>query len=289
MPTIFRDKVVVGSTTFNDPTALPVGAYRWGIDVLDGWRETPELDALVTPWGGQVDGGVASPYFAARPRYLVAGGYVVATSRARAEELWDVLVRDVFPRNRSVRLERHESVPKWVTVRRVGPLVPPQDLGDAFRFSVDLVAPDPFKYSLEPTVVGANVKGTSSTYRSYPRTYPLTYVGLSAQESSDHAVVVNAGTAPAYPVITVRGPLPQGGWRLENSTTGETITFDVGLNTGDLLVIDFRQQVATLNGVPVTASVVGTFWRVEGATTVRLYAPYDPDAGFTIRVYSAWE
>lgn len=289
MATIFRDKVTIGSVAFNDVSAVPAGASAFNIDVLDGWRNTPELEGLVTPWGGQVDGGVASPYFPARPRYLTVGGYVVAHSRADAERLWDVLVRDAFPRNRDLKLTRHESVPKWLRVRRVGPISEPQGLGEAFRFSVDMVAADPFKYALDPTVKLANVKGVGSTFRSYPRTYPLVYVGLTASDSSDHAVVVNTGTAPAYPIVVLRGPLPQGGWRLENSTKGETIYFDVGLNTGDELEIDFRQQVAWLNGIPITSSVVGTFWTVEGATTVRLYAPYDPDAGFEIRVYSAWE
>lgn len=293
MATIFRDKVTIGTVTFNDASALPAETSSLGIDVLDGWTDTPEMDALITPWGGQVDGGVASPYFPVRPRYLTVGGYVVTYSRSAAERVRDMLVRDAFPRNKSLRMTRYESTPKWLAVRRATPITFPQDLGEAFRFSFEAVAEDPFKYALEPVVVSANVKGISSSFRSYPRMYPLVYSGLASMDSSDHAVVVNSGTAPAHPIVTIHGPLPQGGWRLEalkvGSPMAETIYFDIGLNTGDELVIDFRQQLAWLNGVSITSSVVGTFWTVEGATTVRLFAPYDPDARFEIRTYSAWE
>lgn len=289
MPTIFRDKVTIGSVTFNDTTADPTSAIYFCIDEMEGWRTTPEVEPVITPYGGQVDGAVAAPFFPVRQKYVMVGGYVLAASRADAEALWDVLVRDAFPRNKPLNLTRYESIPKFLRVRRVGPVEMTQDMAEGFRFQVSLVAADPFKYGLSSSSGSAGSAGVSSGGRSYSRTYPLAYATVAGGDDN-FVALDNSGTADTPALATLHGPLDKGGWRLVNETTGKEIQFDVGLVEGDELVIDFRQQIATLNGFPITASVTGDFWLVQsGVNVIKLYGNDAPTTGFDIEIFPAWE
>jgi hypothetical protein len=103
-------------------------------------------------------------------------------------------------------------------------------------------------------------------------------------------VLTNAGTASSAPTVSITGPLVRGGWRLVNDTTGEDLTMDVGLATGDIMEIDFSNELVYVNGFLVSPSIRGDFWRVvPGVNVIKLYADYDPASTFTISTYSAWE
>lgn len=288
MPTIFRDKVTVDTTTFNDLATRPDGAQQWAIDVLDGWKRGPAVEYTLNKVFG-VDGEIIGDDTSVRARYLTVGGYVLASSRATSDNLEDLLA-NTFARGRDLTLVRYEPVPKFVTCRRVGPIevTPPMDNG--WRFAVDLMCPNPFKYSLAPVgPFAAGVAGLSSGGRTYPRTYPLVYTTISSG-SENRVVLTNAGTASSPPVITVTGPLVRGGWRLSNDTTGEDLSMDVGLATGDIMVIDFGLELVYVNGFLVSPSVLGDFWKVQpGVNVIKMYADYDPASTFTITTYSAWE
>jgi phage-related protein len=108
--------------------------------------------------------------------------------------------------------------------------------------------------------------------------------------ADDSAVVTNGGTADTKPYIVIHGPLVAGGWHLTNVTTGGDFKIDVGVATTDTLVLDFKNQVVTLNGALVTSTIRGDFWSVvRGTNTIKLYADYDPAVSFTVTIYSAWE
>lgn len=288
MPTIFRDKVVVGTTTFNDAALRPAGAQSWGIDVLDGWKTSPDLDVTLNKIS-DVDGEVMGDFQSIRSRYLTVGGYVLAESRALSDGLEDVLA-NTFRRNADLILERYEPVPKFLRCRRVGPIEITSPMDNGWRFTLDLVAPDPFKYSVTP--VGpftAGVAGLSSGGRVYPRTYPLEYTTISSG-GANLVTLVNAGTASTAPIISITGPLTRGGWRLSNETTGETLLMDIGLSATDTLDIDFALELVRLNGYVTSPTIKGDFWRVvPGVNIIKLYADYDPASSFTITIYSAWE
>jgi hypothetical protein len=289
--TILGDKVTAGATTFNDVGTIPTGAAVWKMDQLDGWDETAELDTPITPRGGGVDGAVAGDFFAAQARHLLAGGYVMGTSRALAESLVDSLIGDAFPRNVDILLTRYETVPKFLTVRVSGKreIQRARD-GMWFRWVVPLVAPDPLKYGVGDIVVGpVGVAGQSTGGVSFPITFPFSFTTVSGGDENT-ATVVNVGTATSKPFVTIHGPLVRGGWRLSNETTGSDIRFDVGLTSTDVLTIDFKTQTALLNGYPITTTISGDFWGiVRGANTIKLWADFDPAANFTINGKSAWE
>lgn len=296
MSTIFRDKVTVnGSATWNDPASVPAGAQAWGVDQIDGWDDTADLDSLFIARGG-IDGDVHGDFDALRGRHLLLGGYVHASNRAQAEGLFDQIVRSL-PRNKELTLTRHEGVPKFVRAYRAAKIERPQLLvdtvgngqGTGFRWMVPLIAPDPLKYAVQQQTSSAGVAGLSVGGRTYPRTYPMVYTTTTGVGNA--AVVTNTGTAETPPVVTLTGPLGAGVWRVSNETTLRDLAINVGLAAGDTMVIDFRREVATVNGFVVSGTITGDFWGVSPGVqnTIRLYADFDPAAGISVTINSAWE
>lgn len=286
MTTIFRDPVTINGVSFNVSSPDPAVSV-WGLDNLDGWDRTPELN---TPTADRVsqDGAVIADRSTLRGRNLYVEGYVLADDRDGAEVARSLLVGQVFPRSTDLEITRTGPVPKMVTGRRVSAFEYTQDIGYGFRWACSLLCADPLKYAVDETTVGpVGVSAQSSGGRIYPRTYPLEYIGTSDSETT--ATVVNAGTAPTSPVITLYGPLTQGGWRVSNDTTGDSISFNVALGASDILVIDHSANTALLNGFPVTYSLDGDFWRVApGTNSIRLYAEASA-ATFYVTIRSAWE
>jgi Phage tail protein len=290
MPTIFRDKITVGDVTFNDPLDEPLGGIiHWGLDVLDGWHTTPELDANFTPLGS-IDGEIAADFFASRGKQLTVGGYVNCVDRATAETVWDLIVRDAFPRNVELSLARYETTPKQMFVRRNGPIEPFWVGPMAFRWGVPLRAADPFKYSLTTSTDDSGVAGHGSGGRVYPRTYPLTYTTTFDAES-ESAVINNTGTAESSRfVVNLHGTLPSGSYRIVNETTGEFLKPMMGLASTDTATIDFHTQLITLSGYSVQPDINGDFWRlVPGVNVIKLEGTFHPLATMSVTAYSAWE
>jgi hypothetical protein len=290
MPTIFQDTVIAGSVTFNDALTKPEGAVVWGLDAMDGWDDTVSVEATSTSRGAGQDGEVFGTYFSAKARHLLLGGYVWATDRAHAEELMDVLAGDAWPANTDVTIVRHESVPKQVTGRvtdgitfdRVGP--------EKFRWTVPFSCPKAFKYdaSLQtqgPVFPAGNMLGGFE----FPLEFPLEFQEL-APSTDNSAGIVNAGTAPTYATVTLTGPLQSGGWRVHNETTGKYIGFYTSASIGDVIVLDFENKTATLNGELITSNMFGDYWQISPRTTnvIKLYATYDPSTTMTVTARSAW-
>lgn len=290
MSTIFRDVVDVNGVVFNDPGAMPTGAVMWGLDDLEGWDRTAEIDLQSSPVGGGIDGEEIAEDSPARARYLYAGGYVAALDRPSAESIKDVLWRDAFPRGVTLRLVRNEPVPKFIDVRvssrrefmMVGP--------DMFRWRVPLIAGDPFKYAFAALSGSTGAAGQSTGGRTYPRRYPMTYGTVAAGEGNS-LVLINTGTVDSSNlVLTITGPLSNGSWRISNETTSQSLAFDVDVSATDSLIIDFKAGVALLNGYPIGSLIIGDFFKlVRGENVIKLFADYDPAVSITALGYSAWE
>lgn len=296
MATLFRDTIEAGpeglpAVVFNDAMQLPMqnGIGDWGMDILLGWDDTFDIDAQFEP-KGIADGAVSSDFFSADARAMVASGYVRAVDRATAQQLWDIITRDAFPRNKTLTIVRHEPVPKQISAKVSGKRTIEWTGPMAFRWGVPLTAEDPFKYALAPVVDSAGVAGQSTGGRRYPRKYPLSYDTVFSG-TQNQVTLNNVGTGDSQRfVVTMTGPLTNGGWRLANETTGEFIRFGVALLATDTLVIDFHRGVALLNDYPVTASITGDFFVLQaGPNVLKLYGDFDPAAGFTVSAYSAWE
>jgi hypothetical protein len=288
MATIFRHKVVANTVTFND--VLPASAVAFGVDIMDGWKDSGDPEESSVELGSYRDGVSSASFFPIRSKFITIGGYVYATSEANAEAVSDLLVRDAFPRNRSFPLYRYEAVPKFMNVRRSGPVeFDWSAVQNGFRWSTVVMAEDPFKYSLAAQVASTGVSGGIVSGHTFPVTFPMTFGSGSSVIIG--AGITNAGTAYSHNFTArIVGPLSKGAWRLANDTTGDSIGFNVGLISSDQLVIDFLNQTATLNGSPISTDYTGSFWQLApGSNVIRLYAEFDPGASATITAYSAWE
>jgi hypothetical protein len=187
-------------------------------------------------------------------------------------------------------LTRYEAVPKFINCKRAGAVeFDWTAVQNGFRWQATLMADDPLKYGSVLLSGTTGVAGSAVTGHTFPVTFPMSFTG--SVSGTSFLGVYNAGTAysPNFK-ITVNGLLGKGAWRLSNDTTAEYLGYNVALATTDQLVIDFREQLATLNGQPLSADYVGSFWQLApGSNTIRLYAEYDPTAAASLVGYSAWE
>lgn len=302
MPTIFRQRIEVGIApteadpspdqfVFNVPAERPGGAQAWILDVCEGWKSSPEITANSTDYGALRDGIEDADFFPMRSRFLTVGGAVKGISEAAAEQLHDILVRDVFPRNKLMRLVRHETVPKYVDFRRVEGPNTEWTLQDGFRWDATLRCADPLKYGLVNVTDTAGPAGASQSGVDFPITFPFFFDSIATGAVDTTASIVNDGTASSYKFkASITGPMPRGSWRLRNDTTDQEIWVDAGLATGDEMVLDFSAQVAYLNGFPLLGRQYGEWWALRpGPNDVRLYTEYDPATTLTVVAESAWE
>lgn len=291
MSTIYKQRIESGDVVFNAIPENPSGALSWGIDVMEGWKSTGEPDVLSTELGPNRDGVALNDYFPVRQRFITIGGWAYAATEAQAEALADVLVRDAFPRNTSVKLTRFEANPRYATVRRSSQLETDWSaVQTGFRWSVTVVAKDPLLYGADAIDVSAGVAGQSVGGLTFTVDFPVVFTG-SAGLGSDSANVVNRGTANSPSIrATLTGPLPRGSWKITNDTTGQELSYDIGVGSGETLYIDMQNQIATLNGFAISVPPDGDFLTlVPGNNVLRLYAEYDAAAGMSINAESAWE
>lgn len=79
--------------------------------------------------------------------------------------------------------------------------------------------------------------------RSYSGSRPRTYAASTIPSSE---IVLNDGTAPAYPVVTLYGPINRP--RILNVATGTEIKFNRAFAAGEFVEIDYRERTVRLNG-----------------------------------------
>lgn len=289
--TIFRDKLTIGTWTFNDPSNMPAGVTQLGVNILDGWDDTMPVQALVTPRGSR-DGDVPSDHFPARSRVVTLSGWMYCTSRTAARVAWTNLVANAFPLDTDLTLTRYEpDVVKQLTVRRAGSIeLPPATnlTGPHFRFLVPLMAFDPLKYASTVDInATTGVAGQSSGGIVVPIKVPIVFTAASGQLNQINAF--NAGSYATRPVATFAGPLPTG-WHWDNTTTNSSLALDVSLGAGDSLILDHAAETATLNNTLISPAIIGSWWPIiTGPNVLKLFGDFDPGATVTVTGRSAWE
>lgn len=294
MSTLHGDRVTVNLVgdedliDFNTPL-LPDGAAVWRLDTLDGWANTPDLDVNSTPWGGNVDGESLGDAFAYAGRQVLISGYVIADTRAKADSLKDMLLRDVFPRNTDLQISRYESTPKFIRGRVFGGREIQEVGPNMFRFAIPFLCGDPFKYGLTPsTDTGAPSLVTANTV-TFPLTFPVEFFRPGG--GGDNINLYNSGSTNSKPVITVTGPVT-GAWRLTNHRVSKSLTIHVNVPTDDdTLIIDFKTEVVTLNGIVQVPIMFGEFWSCKpGSNLITLdQGTIGVGATYSGLLYSAWE
>lgn len=122
-------------------------------------------------------------------------------------------------------------------------------------FSIQLVAPDPRKFSSNPTTLSTLLASGGSGGVMYPVTYPVSY-GVPGVPGA--LQLTNHGTADADPLCVLKGPLTSP--LLIRGDTGDTVTYNGTLSATDTLVIDFNTGNVTLNGVNRRSLVSALNW-----------------------------
>src|SRR5690242_17303082 len=244
----FMDKPLVvaspnGTVTFNDPGSigdLSDADEAW-IDVFDGWTATvtPVVVQSQKPIG---DGGYLAKKLYAQGRTLNVEGMIATDDELGTENAWNDLVFRAFPLNEDLTITHQgPGVSKFVTARVISPIKPTQWMPNGFRFSLDLFCEDPYKYDSVNTLFGtAGMVGDSSGGMTFPLTFPIVFNGTAAG-SGNQIIINNIGTADTYPVFTVFGQLDSG-WRIENETTGDFLSFDTDTNALSTMVIDSKAE-----------------------------------------------
>ena len=206
--------------------------------------DTPELRTTERDHEG-TDGGFLDAEFE-KMRTIVLEGQVIGDVNY-VETFLDTLKGNWAPRRTSIPFYfAHPGVAERCIF--VKPLGCRYDI-DALRRvgSADIQficqAEDPRIYdtALQTVQVAQGLPITTGT--SYPLAYSF---GFGAVVSPEGSMVVNGGNRPTPAVITLTGPVTNP--VIYNDTTGNTLTFEIDVATGDTLVIDLGYRTVKLNG-----------------------------------------
>lgn len=278
-----------GSVTFNDLSAGPgdIVAEMALVDVLDGWTATA-TPVVVTAQKAIGDGAFLASRLYSAGRSLHVEGLIATDGYEETENAWNDLVFKAFPLNEDLTITAQGPVPKFVVARVVSPITPLQWMPDGFRFGLDLLCTDPFKYDAVNILTGTSgVSGASSGGMTWPVTWPVVW-NAQTNGVGNGVTLTNIGNADTLPTISITGPLDTG-WRIENETTGEFLSFNVALLAGQTLVIDAKTESAEVEGSPVVGLIDGDWFPLKpGANFIRLFGNYDPATSFTVTALSAW-
>jgi hypothetical protein len=253
------------------------------VEVFEGWYSA----AVGVPTLVANGGGAGAIAIAEEPpeAYYTLGGSIDCGSWPHLEEVRSGLLAALIGGERSVQVldDRAGGVHKQVFVRAYDrPSMEP--LNAILSFTFPLVAPDPFKYGLEPLVGDVGVFTGQSWYRTYSTTGTRTYTlsGSRWVRTYERSVpsgpfpmslaLTNPGDATSRRVsVAVTGPLAVGDWWLWNEATGERMWVDVSVQADQELVLDMAARTARLNGSPVDHLVHGEWLSfVPGANVFRL-------------------
>jgi hypothetical protein len=257
------------------------------VSSLTGWDELPGLDSGNVP-RSQTHGSWAG-------RQLAQERVVTVEFDILPSEFDTTALRDLLRRTTSID---PNGVEHALVVRTdAGP--PLLAYGQVVRRSIPLerdfrrringgaiqwACSDPRRYSVSPiqVTVGAAMAGTGYTF---PLNYPIDY-GVPTVPGV--VPVINDGTAPTPPVITLQGPVTRP--RVINQTSGDVLEFDIELAANDQLVINVGAGTVTLGGATRISTMTtfstppSAFEIPPGTTTLAFRGQSFEDPGATMTV-----
>lgn len=288
----YRYPVVItspnGVVNFQDISLGDLSCEVAFVDQMDGWTNTAR-PVVITSQKAIGDGASIASRFYAQGRQITIGGLIATSSELENEQAWDNLSYLAFPWNQDLNLEFVGPEPKYVTTRVISDLRITQWNPTGFRFEIDVLCADPYKYDAVNILSGASgIAGASSGGMTFPSTFPMTFT-TTASGSSNGVTLINTGNAPTNPQIIIFGQVDQG-WRIENTVTGKFISFDISATSAsDQILLDHATETAYYNGTPITGLVNGDWWPLEPKiNTIKLFGNYYSATVFTVTARSAW-
>jgi hypothetical protein len=170
--------------------------------------------------------------------------------------------------------------------RRLALPLTPVYWADVATATVELFAADPVIYSdteHEETTTLPSAGGGLE--------FDLEFDAVFGAVSTGGAIyATNAGSWPADVVIRIDGPAVNP--RVENVTTGQTISLDYSLGVGEYLLIDTQDRTVLLNGTASRYSALtdaSVWWQLApGANEITFRATTSTAATMTLTWRSAW-
>lgn len=215
---------------------------EWVLTSVDGWSGQVEVRTALTARPAD-HGSFDSPSFYGS-RVMTIEGTALSVSREMSMKAKDTIGSvasdpvGLFP----LVVCEPGRPDRQVTVRLNGPTkVSPVYGGYAFDFQLQLVAPDPRRYAVEPTTLQVGVPSIGDSGLTFPLTAPFGSTGTGGSSRT----ALNEGTAATRPLVTFHGPLTNP--RLTNVKVGKTLAFNYDLPDGYTLVCDFDARSVLLN------------------------------------------
>jgi Phage tail protein len=147
-------------------------------------------------------------------------------------------------------------------------------------------AADPFCYGA-PTSVSTVASTPGTLGRTYPWTPPRVYP--VTDEIPGIVDAVNAGTAPAWPIVTIWGPMTSAGFTLENQTTGDVFSLAATtIESGHSIIIDMRERTVRYDGNPELSRfqlvnfTTSTWLRLMPGTNLIRFATTSPSVALAV-------
>lgn len=196
---------------------------------LQGWPMEADLPGVeIEGQHGQV---IDTSMIRLRPRTVRVTGTLQGLSKDDADRIREMIAGFVFRAN-PLRLYRHELSERYMLVYaqtidhayRVG-----RHGGRVFDLSIEFLAAN-------PALLGADQSVTITT------------------ASAD---VINPGTAPVNPVVTIVGAITDP--VITNGTTGQTLGLTMAIGTGESVIVDCDRFTATKGGVGVVSALSDAF------------------------------
>lgn len=280
------------------PGGLPdFNGLDWAfvIEEFAGFDGATSPDAVLVANGGGPGAFAVGEWMPSEAYYTLRGSIEMAGPSDVAPMRSALL--GSLPTNREVAvlmLGGTWDIDKQVFVRRYD--APEIEWLDRYlNFTIPLVAPDPYKYALEPLTGEMGVFAGVDWFRSYTdgtgagagwyRTYDTDGARVYERQGDEGEFPLSIGlTSPGDATsrrVTVEaiGPLPMGWWVERQDSDGvviERVWAQTALAAGQTVVLDASDRSATLNGSDVSHLVFGDFLTMPaGASTYRLVAPED--------------
>lgn len=247
--------------------------FRIGDDITFGGNSKYQLSAplsgLTAPdirtgdglYAG-VDGGyVSSQLYGFRT--IVLQGFYIGSSCEEADELrlglmTKLHIRYLYPVYITTFSGKHYFVEAYISDIK-------SDITNnrSGIFQVTLLCPDPIIYDGGDGLTQDSAWFEQVFYKEDPGGFVIEYNVPVAWDAGQMATVIqNYGEIDAYPIVTIIGKITNP--KITNLTTNEFVELDRTTSAGDVLVIDMRERIITLNGVSIASSrtIDSTWWKL---------------------------
>lgn len=241
-----------------------------------GWNEGGDIDFRQVARGTS-HGTFNTPVYARQIDFSIQG-LATSPTHLASEQLERQMTAILAGGETGVVAMQHAGdVALWVNAHRSARVSIERFTPRKFKWRIPLLAPDSFRYgddSTGSTPFATDPEGAGLVFDLFA---PDGVLDFGTIPTSDGTVtVVNEGSAPAYPVFTIDGPGPVGGFSIVDVGTSQRVTYLGALPSGSSLVIDARDASALLNGTADrSGELVATQWPVvaPGEQATYRFAP----------------